>query len=483
MLRIKSLTIQAYIFLLLPVVLFVAGWFRAAVSIPILILIIYSGCRMIVPHDARRTLLAHPGMRDITLTRRYFLIMVVFLLLMLQTGIGGLYYQIGSDPVYRNAVLYDLCRRPWPVIYGDTPDAPFLCYYLAYWLPAAFVGKITGYILPADIFLLLYSTWGVWIALNFFFSLCGGGARWSTLLIFFFFCTLNTVTTLILQPENFPMPGTHPVWYERWVGLETGWDCYAATPISILLYYIYNQGIPTLVGCTLLWQQRRNVRGLLFTAALMAPCAPFPMIAVLPYCGWLMIRSRRTALSIPNLTGLLLIAICGAYYSSNAHGAGIVMSTWHESTWGLLLGALIFCTISYAIYLPFIWRDARRCPAFWWQFAIAVLVPIVVVGGAYDFGWRMSVPLMLMLSAMLCRGFARMKWGKVKWALTLLLIAGAFSPIYIFGYGVYGEIETIREGSSPKKIWLMNQLHNPDRNDYYSNFIAIPPSFYTRYLR
>jgi len=74
-------------------------------------------------------------------------------------GVGGIGYQ-NYDYFKHNAIMHDLINHTYPVIYNAHPDQGIgqpspLVYYIAYYLPAALLGKLVGSTKAAFIFLFL----------------------------------------------------------------------------------------------------------------------------------------------------------------------------------------------------------------------------------------------------------------------------------------------------------------------------------------
>ena len=81
-------------------------------------------------------------------------------------GVGGFAPQ-ATDWIKHNAVLSDCVRQPWPVVLMDRADRWPLVYYLAWYLPAALVGKVAGYA-AAQVALWVWTSLGVMLAGGWF---------------------------------------------------------------------------------------------------------------------------------------------------------------------------------------------------------------------------------------------------------------------------------------------------------------------------
>ena len=143
----RSIVMQAWAWLLLPVMLFVGFWFRPWIALPVLAAIIWSVSRLV-------------------------------------SVIGAASF-VGAAPFQGR-------EKPRRVVYDDG-EGTMLCYYFAFWLPSAVVAKVAGVIRAGDVAQVLYAAWGTWIALNMIFCMSGGKPRWGVLLVFIFAASANPV--------------------------------------------------------------------------------------------------------------------------------------------------------------------------------------------------------------------------------------------------------------------------------------------------
>ena len=135
----------AYIYLLIPVILFCMGWLNVIATI-VVCLIIVAGFISIW-----RCL----PLKDMFEFRKLdFLFMLVALGLWIWlSGVGGYAFQ-NWDHHSRNAVFRDLINYPWPVVYHFQPSVSsqfgipstlIMSYYFGFWLSSALIGKIWGW--------------------------------------------------------------------------------------------------------------------------------------------------------------------------------------------------------------------------------------------------------------------------------------------------------------------------------------------------
>ncbi|GAB3900655.1 hypothetical protein GCM10028803_23910 [Larkinella knui] len=137
------LTLASLGYLYVPVCLFLYGWIIPGIAIPLSLLIGIG-----VWQFGRQ---ADPSTRShLPFSRQEWLILMAGALFWTWvSGMGAFVPQYG-DYDKHNLVFYDLITRPWPVVYRNPRfDDPFLCYYLAYYLPTAALAKLAHLSFPS----------------------------------------------------------------------------------------------------------------------------------------------------------------------------------------------------------------------------------------------------------------------------------------------------------------------------------------------
>jgi hypothetical protein len=130
------LTLASLGFLYVPVFLFLQFWIIPIIAIPLSVLIAF-GIRQFVRQSASADELSNPFSRN-----EWLILASGALFWTWISGIGAFVPQYG-DYDKHNLVFHDLITRPWPTEYVNARfDNPFLCYYLAYYLPTAVAAKL-----------------------------------------------------------------------------------------------------------------------------------------------------------------------------------------------------------------------------------------------------------------------------------------------------------------------------------------------------
>ena len=115
------------------------------------------------------------------------LLLLVVLLWVMLSGVGGIGYQTG-DYRKHNVIFNDLIVSSWPVHYQEPiegqPIATTLVYYLAFYLPAALAGKVFVW----EIANILWFAWayvGFALSMIWFTKFVGRKSLWVMILFIF----------------------------------------------------------------------------------------------------------------------------------------------------------------------------------------------------------------------------------------------------------------------------------------------------------
>ncbi len=204
------LTICSLSYLFTPVILFLAGWLRApyCIILPIIAVVVL----LFVLRDNSQFLVKS---NDTVINVNVISFCIVFLIVSiwcLLSGTGGLGFSQG-DLLYFESVLKDLCFQRWPMILRIPPESPayplvpektlHFVYYIGFWLPAGFLGKITHNYTIACWVLVVWGYVGTLLAVGWFLMLLRCKNSFVYLLaaigIFMFFRTNSFLFTKLYQ--------------------------------------------------------------------------------------------------------------------------------------------------------------------------------------------------------------------------------------------------------------------------------------------
>lgn len=457
----NRLYLYAYLWLLLPAILFLIGWTRVWIALPVALLLCYGVWRSVA------TLTLQPYI-PLAVNRRLIWSLMLLTAWVLLSGLGGLMWQDYWDHGFRNAIYFDLVNHPWPVTETENGEPALLCYYFGFWLPSAMIGRLTGSLEAGYWIQFFYGLTGTILAVLMIFRYLGT-VRVRIVIIFALFCGWDFVAWTILG-EDISL-------HEAVFALkDLCYGGFSSPSATTQLYFIYNQGIAIWLVLMLLLRQRDNAGALLLTYSLLAIYSPIAAAATAPVviCGC--ICRWRDALTAANCAGLLFGLIVVAFYLANSRVGGFGLNVW-----GTIPIFLLFLICTYGVYMPFVWPEIRRDSIFWWLFGTMVILSWTRLGDAGDMAWRCTIPASFYLMLLLMRKAIDIRsWNVRSVAFACVLGIGMLAPAGILmrsaGHQLLywrGELDSTRSEAYPT-MFMDNVCHD--------NFIAPGESFFTRYI-
>jgi hypothetical protein len=257
----------AYFCLFLPFAIFLAGWVRPVISLPLLAILAVVFFRMAK---------SQPKLKYLAPTKDNFLKLLCILsavgLWVYLAGIGRFAYQ-NDDHTIRNGIFELLLRRDWPVVLPPSEtsyERPIaLVYYIGFWLPAAAMGKVFGdgigwlfqlFWASAEIFLFY-----VIFCLKFLKKI----AVWP-IVIFIAFSGLDAVGGRLMGNPDMGI-SSHIEW---WV------HPFQYSSLTTQLFWVFNQAVPAWLATVLMLIQKNN-RFLVVIAALTMITSTIPFLGLI----------------------------------------------------------------------------------------------------------------------------------------------------------------------------------------------------------
>lgn len=465
----RSLEIQAYVWLGLPMLLFLCGWMRWYISLPLCAALIWAS----VSRFTRRGGAAGDGCAaGVRLSRGYVAAVVIIPLLLLFLGMGGFVAQ-HWDYQWRNAVFFDLARRDWPVVY-DAEVPRLLCYYIGFWLPSAVVSRLTGLIMPGDVAQLLWAWWGLAIGYSLLVARLGGRASWWILPLMLLTGFWDSAVLAFFREPLARLSGLPDSIYV--------YSYYMSFSLISQIRMIFNQTIPLWVALPLLYGARRDPGSLMLPASFLFLSSPLGCIGIAAAMLYWLARGGRRSLTFANAAGLAAVAATGLFYISN-NNASATAPTSTLGPGGISLLCLVFL-LSLGVYVPLVWNRMKGNVTFLLLLVTDVALPFLSLGSSDDLGRRAAIPMTIMLTYMLAAEVREWRslrlWKKV--ALPAVMLVGMYDAWYMVDM-TFREIDKFEtRGFAPKLIYMMDHLDDPERNYHYDNFIAEGESFYTRHM-
>jgi hypothetical protein len=433
-------------YLAFPYLIFFAGWLKWYFALLCIGLVAFPLLRSVQELDW--LVGREPARSDesVLRPRHVILLLLAALLLLSISGVGGYGYQ-DTDWLKHNSVLKDLVERPWPVVYRlEGQDVP-LVYYVAFYLPAAFAGKLGGWALANHV-LFVWTLIGLILAMLWFLVLNRRAAS-AVILLFVIFSGLDVIGEAVVTPivaALRPEVGVFLNWahIEQWA---IGWQYSANTT---LLFWVPNQALVGWIAIGMLLYAILHApqkKYSLFYCGLTALWSPFVTLGFLPYVlaecilenGGLSKRLKQY-ISLPNLCGITLLAVIELFYSAKFYPISPLLTGDIPQGFSLaFLGDMeakvigfvmigVFCLLEFGIYAMFIYSSSRG-----WEFKTKVLFatallclllfPFYRYGRANDFVMRVSIPSLFVLAVLLGRTLHSQSLTGLKRVILVTLVA------------------------------------------------------------
>lgn len=457
----------AYIYLLIPVLIFCIGWLQIIVTTLFFFLIIGSLV----------SLFSKESQSDFVIVKRWDGILSVLVLIFWVglSGIGGYAFQ-NWDHHSRNAVFSDLINFSWPVSYHldtdiakqfNAPSEVILSYYFGFWLPAALVGKAAGWGI-ANLFLFIWSLAGVIIAVTLTACNTKLSLLQATLLVVFF-SGMDIVGVWLMQNiPGYEYPGIWPPiqHLEWWAGFLQ------YSSFTTDLFWTYNQFIPTFLLMALFANSKFGSKLFIFGVCLFF--APLPALGLLPFViGNAIIKLTssyrysdgnqlsyflKRLFSIENLTGMLIAVVALIFYSTNLSAQSRLIRIPSP----FLLYLIFLALEGMAIWLLLL--PVYRTDWIWYVVGFCLLgAPFIKLGESWDFMLRTTLPAFYLLMVGIGSFMAKIKRSNLIFALLFfMLIIGSLTPIYEINRSV---VRTAKYYGSPFPA-----------HDVWGNYFDNPPS-------
>ena len=426
------LLLISYLYIFLPVLIFVFMWLKLYIGIPLGILI----CAAIYYSFKNET----PIWKDKNIKDKYPLLILglgIIILLVLTSGIGASVQQY-PDHKIRNTLFKVLIDNKWPVkLMTSDNHIRSMNYYIGYWLPAALIGKMTNY----KFAFLFQQIWAVigFILIWYFMNERKEKTHLWYLLVFIFFGGLDFLGT-ILTGNIYSDIGNR---YEWWSG---HWN-YPSVMTS--LFWAYNQAIYAWVIYRTIIRQKNNKSIVFVWSASLLSCT-FPAIGLLPFAVYRaienvdekhkgfnrFIEAVKQGLTLTNVLGLLIGIMMLLYVESNVavytgfhyqqdilNNHIVIGSNFKYYTWTTkLMNYLWFVLLEFVVYYIVLYQDKNKSKLYWISLITLLICPLIKIGNWVDFPMRASIPALFCLCDLTIDSLESY-WQNKKHGLFIALIA------------------------------------------------------------
>jgi hypothetical protein len=436
----KHLHRISILYLTIPFLIFLFGWLRLSIAIPISLIIIFTLYQLLKNNSPILQFSNFPLSTFHFPTTAYCLLITFSWLFF--SGIGGYGFQ-NWDHHWRNAVFHDLINFDFPVYYSQPESGPvkMLVYYVGYWLPSAIVGKYLGWGV-ANLFLFLWSWLGViLVTLQLANFLKTSAIKTSLLLIFF--SGLDALGVLLF-PQEYPTLFPAVTHLEIWSGnLQY-------SSFTTQLFWVFNQAIPAWLCITLIMEssglplekREQSPTIVIFIWSLCFFFAPLASIGLFPYLLIEIFKNTNLKSLIKNINYPLIISsaiiflLSSFFFSSNtaAQTRGFQFIPFTEFIFFFLLeGGILWLLLA-----PSKYRDPR-----WIVTGILlIIISFIQIGSGRDFVMRASMaPLfyLMILTAEII--FSTNISKQLRITLYVILFIGALTPLYEINRSIYRTYE------------------------------------------
>ena len=396
----RQLTIANLVYCYIPVFLFLGGWCRWLVSVPFCLLL------LLAFYLIYRTASKQEGpVETLTIEKKVvFPVMIISAILAVIIGYGGILIDIDlfGDYVRNGAVVQDLARYPWPVIYTDAQTPSMLTYYLGSYLFPGLVGKIFGSPIVGELFMGVMGWIGMLlIFLNILFLTDAKTPKaqvWALLIYLGFYGMLIPLQLLTFWYNKDVILG-YPHWFtypylqyrSTMVCLKWMWPQYTIPVLGIIGLYTHSED--------------RKIYALWILPALICGVWAFVTLVAYAVCAYVVrcVQEKKMHWDIFSwqnivcaLIGLIMLTYLLGCWSTDATGN---MKFHLVTDWKYyLLSYWPFCLFMFGIYFMLIWKDTKKDNFFYITLFLLCTIPFMHAGKFNDWVMGNSMPALFMLT-------------------------------------------------------------------------------------
>lgn len=440
----KWLCVVAYLYLIIPIIIFFGGWLRPCFGVLCSALLLIGFIKIIKNIDKNEYC-------EIPIKVLIVLACVIFLWILF-SGNGDFFSAQRSDLHWRNATFRDLVDYSWPVIYPETKNA--LVYYFIYWLVPALFGKIFGFF-AAKIVLFLWTFLGIYLIVLYLCKILKINTLKKALLLIFVFIVwggLNVLGQLIA----YAIKGNVVGWDVYFVWTDVFTPGFQYTPNNALLEWCYNQVIVPWLA-TVMFLENKNISNMAYLGLCVLPFAP------LPFCGivilflaygvkkFCVIDNRllyfKNVFSIQNIASIIsIVPIFACFFTANSatngvNGGGIgLYYPICDFTLERWIVFVLFLFIEFGIYSIILYKTKKDDYLFWVVNISLIIIPFIRIGESRDFCMRASIPALFILMIWIIEFCLTQKYLCVK---NVMLIASLTVASIGTGVDLWGSLQSM----------------------------------------
>lgn len=417
------------LYLLLPFVIFVIGWTKLYIAIPVALVLVAT---IILIFKEKEVFDSYKIKCNSEQISKILIIVGICALWVYFSGIGKFVFQ-NQDHTVRNTIFETLVNNKWPVI---SDEGRTLTYYIGFWLPSALVGKIAG-VRAGFCFQALWALMGILLVYGLLCVRRKKLAIWP-LVVMVFFGGLDIL-------GSYMMGWSHGIGGK--IPLEWWSDPYQFTSITSQLFWVFNQSIPAWISTLLVIESKSN-KYLVFILGISLLNSTLPSIGLMVIILYKMFAKKykvnskkewmtsfaKDTFTMPNiLAGGCTGVISALYLFANDAGTEVKkveeLSALKQPNLTKYLVFILFELGAFIIILGFYYKKRRL---YYVLFGWLLLCPIIRVGTAHDFCMRASIPALFIVMLLMIDTISRAYKEKrtTLFALSIIVLAiGSLTPI------------------------------------------------------
>lgn len=439
--KLEWLKIFSYLYLYVPIILFLVFWIKPYFSIPTIALLGVCLYRIFKMNSEDEKLKL-----NLAFSLSTFVVFVLILIWCIYSGQGGFNFQ-HSDWQKHNVLLNDLINKKWPVNYHMDGRHGVMSYYVGFYLIPALIGKATSFNV-AQLVMLVWTALGILILVLNLYKNYGNNQVKNLFLILFgliLFGTFIYILSSIYRTWN-------PNNFNNGLGTDTGdyfsYDLTIQYSTNITqLCYVFSQMVPTGVATFLFMRNIDNkaMWGIICIPLILYSSFTFVGLGLLMLLMLIydLISNRKNIkhilkdlLSLNNvfaiISGLVLfLYILGNVLQSKPTSAGMNFEfiNFRQD----LIGFVIF-QLSWILWILILLKYEKHNMVMWCASLILFVLPFFKYGEANDLCMRVSMPALFILNFiviknMICRYKKNSSYSKLIFLLLLLTGLGPMAQL------------------------------------------------------
>lgn len=437
----RTILMLSLVYLIVPYVIFYIGWLKPQYSLTLCT--VFLTALILIWKEIKRVVFS-----PVEIAISHLCTIAIFVLIILVvTGMGALCGIQAGDWIRNNAILSDLYNKNWPVIYtGKTNEIYPLNYYIAFYLPAAWVGKLVHSFRVAELALLVTTYVGFLLGIFWMIKVVCANAIKSAL-FFFVYSGLDCLGFIITTGRLFGMT-EH---LDHWAIQANGQDFIAnyhsiGTAIRWSLNHYIATWISLFIILTLI--RKKEYKLCLPLAALTLLWSPLAAIGFIPFGIVFLFYERCNVCKFFSLSGMLVtisIAVpCGLYFLSSASPKSGRANIFRDPQWFVenWVTICLFIILEFGIWCFLIARSSELLSTMdklllWTAFISLTAFLVVDYGLCHDFSMRASIVPMYVIFSFLPNAVFKSK-GTIKQLFYLVLLLSLISTSTEYVTALYG---------------------------------------------